>query len=142
MSGLVGWCAGMIATKVAALVPQRVASLNVISSTSSGMHMAMSMLFSPILTVRSFPIAPLKSRVRSNLRFNFSPAFLDMKLPQHGRTRRHIMMSNALEAIREHVANVQPGAGLSKHGQEGQLRAVMQHRCTTHPVPRLHTHMT
>ena len=42
----------MIGTKVAATAPERVQSLTVLSSTGFGHHMALSMLWSPLLALK------------------------------------------------------------------------------------------
>ena len=74
-------------------------------------------------------IFPLKTRVRANLKSNFSPAFLRARMPS-GETRLRHMRNVIMDAFA--ALTPEQTQAVKDHqqspGHKGQLRAVLMHR--------------
>ncbi len=79
--------------------------------------------------VQGMDIFPLKTRVRANLKSNFSPAFLRERMPS-GQTRLRHMRNVIMDAFA--ALSPEQTQAVKDHqqspGHKGQLRAVLMHR--------------
>lgn len=117
---------GMIATKLAAMQPERVASLTPIATTSCGWHMLAGISTQPLLATLA-GVGPMKTRIPANLRYNFSEAYLKERV-EDCKTRLQVLVENTYKAIQEHDTGKFLAEGQPAAGRQGQLAAVFTHR--------------
>ncbi|KAK9905015.1 hypothetical protein WJX75_007824 [Coccomyxa subellipsoidea] len=116
---------GMVATRLAAMAPERVASLTLISTTGGGTQ---SIPRSWRAVKYALQLANAKSaedRAKVDLKLHFMKATLDEPDRKYGRTRRELLYEEYVEGSKR------GGIGQPKEGFEGQLRAIWDHQVTS-----------
>eukprot|EP00884_Botryococcus_braunii_P020421 jgi/Botrbrau1/7062/Bobra.0165s0085.1 len=123
----------MVACKMAAIAPERVASMSLISTTRHGWQMALGLMRLPLTSLQAGMSPNKRSSILANLRVNFSKRFLAEKVPEAGNRRRiAVMADNTQNAITLGLQNSHKflAEGMESHARTGQTLATLYHRLT------------
>ncbi|EIE19012.1 alpha/beta-hydrolase [Coccomyxa subellipsoidea C-169] len=112
---------GMVATRLAALAPERLASLTLISTTAGGSQAVPRSWRAVKYALQLANAKSAEDRAKVDLKLHFMKATLDEPDRKYGRTRRELLYEEYVEGSKR------GGIGQPKDGFEGQLRAIWQH---------------
>ncbi|CAL8464728.1 g4263 [Coccomyxa elongata] len=116
---------GMVATRLAALAPERVASLTLISTTAGGTQAIPRSWRAVKYALELANAKSAEDRAKVDLKLHFMKATLDEPDRKYGRTRRELLYEEYVEGSKR------GGIGQPKEGFEGQLRAIWHHKVTS-----------